>query len=143
MSRDRERLDTLLRVRRLEEDQAKAELARANEAHRAAQRAVDRAEETYAARQHAIPEGSIGDFLRQYNTLRTAAMAVVASTSRCEEASAATEQARGQVREASMRSEGLQRLVDRAAQARADEILAAEQRTAEESRAGKKPRGRR
>ncbi len=145
MAGKRDRLQTLLRVRRIEEDQAKAALAAANHTLRAAEGRVDSALQEYSSRQTDEPVASadsLDGFMNRYLAGQTAARAVVLAQSRREDACAATEQARDVVQKASMRSEGLQRLVDRAAQERRNEILAADQRTAEEGRASRKLRGR-
>lgn len=144
----RSRLDTLLRVRRIEEDRAKAALAAARAEQRRAEARVAAAGETYRA----IADGgarepgsgaALTSFRHQVSLAAAAAKSLRHAGIEQEERSATTEQALDEVRVAAMRSEGLQRLVDRAAQEREQEILAADQRTAEESMAGKKARGRR
>ncbi|HYO84943.1 MAG TPA: hypothetical protein VES01_00570 [Dermatophilaceae bacterium] len=143
MAAGRGRLDTLLRVRRIEEDRVKAELARANVAHREAEAAVQRAHGVYRERAQDRPRGAVAEFLGAQQRAAAAAKSVVLAGSALQEVTRRTESAREEVRIAVLRSEGLQRLVERAAQALLAETLAADQRTAEESRAAKKPRGRR
>ena len=52
-------------------------------------------------------------------------------------------EARGDVAKARIKSQGLERLVDKVREAAFVEMLAADQRTAEESRAGVRPKGAR
>lgn len=139
----RSQLDTLLRIRRLEEDQAKAKLAAANLAEREAQELLDRRRATYREQNLTPAEGDPTAFLRSRATGAALGAGIVSAEQRCESTAAATEESRDAMRVARMRTQGLERLVERAAQARFQEMLAADQRTAEESRAGKKSGSRR
>ncbi len=142
MAAKRGQLDTLLRIRRLEEDRAKAELAAANLAEREAQAHLESRRESY--RQH-DPNGVDLDpaaFLRTRTAGAALGAGIVQAEQRCDCAAAASEESRGTMRVARMRTQGLERLVERAAQARFEEMLAVDQRTAEESMASKKRGGR-
>lgn len=134
--------DTLLRVRRIEEDKAKAALAAANHAHRSAQAglASRRAHFDEAA---TVPVGEmdVSAFARRVAHTRLAAEGVGWGQAAVEKAHEARVVAVEDTRQASMRTQGLEKLVERAKEARMTEMLAADQRTAEESMAGK--RGRR
>ncbi|MBK7722275.1 MAG: hypothetical protein IPI32_08645 [Austwickia sp.] len=139
----RSQLDTLLRIRRIEEDVAKGHLAAANLAVRQAEETLNARHDAY--RQAAVVGGEAApaDFLR--SRLAGAAMgaSIVNAEQQCARTLAESQEAGAVVRVAKMRTQGLERLVDRAAQARVLEMLAADQRTAEESRAGNRTGGRR
>lgn len=144
MAKFRTPYDTLLRVRRIEEDKAKAGLAEANGAERAARAAFAARVEEYP-RLIAPPndETDLGGFRRHQVRARAAAESVTLARQRVESAADQTNQARDVVRVASMRTQGLERLVDRAREERQREILTADQRTAEESATGLRRRARR
>lgn len=135
--------DTLLRVRRIEEDKAKAGLAIANGAQRSAQTHLDdRVNEYPSLVRPPDAETDLGGFRRHHALAEAAAASVTQARQRVEEAQTATEEARGVVRTAAMRTQGLERLVDRAREERFAEMLTADQRAAEES-ATRKKKGRR
>mgnify|MGYP001156590386 CR=1 FL=1 len=136
-------LDTLLRIRRLEEDLAKAALASANEATRAAQVRLESARELYTRTVVPPAEAQLSDFRRHLAMANSAAGMVRGAEHRREEATEAAEEARGKVLVARVKSQGLERLVERVEAARFAEMLAADQRTAEESRAGNRTKGSR
>lgn len=142
MAAKRGQLDTLLRIRRLEEDMAKAKLAAANLAEREAQVHLESRRESY--RQSDLTAGDVDPaaFLRARAAGAALGAGIVQAEQRCESAAEATQESRGTMRVARMRTQGLERLVERAAQARFEEMLAADQRTAEESMASKKRGGR-
>ncbi len=130
--------DTLLRVRRIEEDKAKAALAVANHAQREAAARLDASREYYSS-VAAPPNGEtdLGAFRRAVAHGTAAAQAVGIAAGALESSQRTTQQAIDATRKASMRTQGLEKLVDRAREARMKEMLAADQRTAEESMAGK------
>lgn len=131
--------DTLLRVRRIEEDRAKADLAAANLGRRRAQGRLDANRAGYA-RAIAQPHGEteLAAFTAHAAHARSAAQAVGLAVGEVEQADEARSQAAQVTRQASMRTQGLERLVERAREARDAEMLAADQRTAEESMTGKR-----
>jgi flagellar protein FliJ len=148
MGSRRQRLDTLLRIRRIEEDLAKGRLATAYQAARAAQARLDeingRYDESTASEADpaASPSGATKQsFLRRHQEVTALAQGVMIAGHRVVEAGEDVVQEREGVRTTSMRVEGLERLVDRARQAQDAETLAADQRTAEESRARPATRG--
>lgn len=133
--------DTLLRVRRIEEDKAKAELAAANHARRQAQAGLDARRSHYSSAVSG-PDGEMAlAAFRGRLAHRTAAAQAVgwarAQVEKCEEARLVAIEA---TRQASMRTQGLEKLVERAKEVRTAEMLAADQRTAEESMTGKRAR---
>ncbi|MDO5711285.1 MAG: hypothetical protein Q4P32_06045 [Micrococcales bacterium] len=136
--------DTLLRIRRIEEDKAKAALAVANHAQRAAAAALQDRRSYYASAAVA-PDGEtdLGAFQRQVAHGTAAARAVGIAAGSLQSSQRTTQQAIEATRAASMRSQGLEKLVARAKDAWMHEMLAADQRTAEESMAGKRGRARR
>lgn len=143
MTAERGQLATLLRIRRLEEDMAKAKLAAANLAERAAQAHLEARRETYRQSDlTAAVDVDAAAFLRSRAAGAALGAGIVQAEAGCENAAAATQESRGTMRVARMRTQGLERLVERAAQARFAEMLAADQRTAEESMASKKRGGR-
>lgn len=131
--------DTLLRVRRIEEDKAKAALASANAGQREAAARLEASREAYVHAARA-PHGEtdLAAFTAHRRHAQAAAGAVGLARTEVEKAEEAKADAVDVVRQASMRTQGLERLVERAKQQRMDEMLAADQRTAEESMAGKK-----
>lgn len=135
--------DTLLRVRRIEEDKAKAALAVANHAQRAAAAVLQDRHEYYTSTT-APPDGEtdLGAFRRAVAHGAAAAQAVGIAAEALESSRLTTQEAIEATRLASMRTQGLEKLVDRAREARMQEMLAADQRTAEESMAGKTARRR-
>lgn len=130
--------DTLLRVRRIEEDRAKAGLAAANAERRRAQDRLDASRAGYA-RAATPPHGEtdLAAFSAHAFHARSAAQAVGVARTELEKSDEARGEAIEVTRQASMRTQGLERLVERAREARAAEMLAADQRTAEESMTGR------
>jgi hypothetical protein len=139
----RDRLDLLLRVRRIEEDQAKAVLAHANDHARRAVADLDRARRDYAAAPAPVDGVDSAAFLRRQSAAVAAAASVMAADHRRVDAAEQAGQARSAALAASTRSQGMERLLERADQARLADFLAADQRAAEESRAGTRTGGRR
>lgn len=136
-------LDTLLRIRRLEEDLAKGALARANAAARAASAQLDRAQETYRHEVRPPESCDVAQFRAHLAHSNSAAAMVRGAERGVLQAEADTTAALSTVRAARVRSQGLERLVDKVREAAVAEMLAADQRTAEESRAGQTKKGRR
>lgn len=133
--------DTLWRVRRIEEDKAKAELAAANNAHRQAQTGLD-SRRTHYSSAVVSPDGEmdLAAFRGRLAHTTAAAQAVGWARAEVENSEQARLAAVEATRQASMRTQGLERLVERAKKAREQELLAADQRTAEESMTGKRAR---
>jgi len=139
--------DTLLRVRRIEEDKAKAALAEANMARRAAAEQLDARREEYVAAAAAASvtngETAVGGFMLARHHAEAAAASVGIAATDVEKADETRLLAVEDARVARMRTQGLEKLVERAKEARMDEMLAADQRTAEESMAGRQGRRKR
>lgn len=133
--------DTLLRVRRIEHDKAKAELAAANHAHRQAQTGLD-LRRTHYGSAVGSPDGEMDlvAFRGRLAHTTAAAQAVGLARAEVEKSAEARLAAVETTRQASMRTQGLEKLVERAKEAREQEMLAADQRTAEESMTGKRAR---
>ncbi len=138
----RSQLDTLLRIRRLEEDLAKAALAAANHAERQAQEGLQASRDNYRQAEPTADEVDPAAFLRHRAAGAALGAGIMQAEQRRDGATQDREQSRATMRTARMRTQGLERLVDRATQARFQEMLAADQRTAEESMAGKRTGGR-
>ncbi|WP_116115074.1 hypothetical protein [Austwickia chelonae] len=138
----RRQLATLLRIRRLEEDLAKGELAAANARIRAAHERLSTAQESYQ-REVTPPESCDVNRFRAHLAHSTSAAAMVRGAERgITAAESEADEVRDKVRLARIKSQGLERLVDRVDAAAFAESLAADQRTAEESRAGIYTKGR-
>lgn len=89
MSRPRFRLDAVLRVRRLQEESARAALRLANADRSAAARAEEEARQDYARTPQPLGPSCLDDFLAQRATAERAAQAVSlrgAATGRADEA---------------------------------------------------------
>lgn len=134
--------DTLLHVRRIEEDKAKAALAEANVAERTARGLLAaRTAEYPTVVRYPDAETDVAGFRRHHAIAHAAASSVTQAHRGVEEAREATGQALGGVRAASTRTQGLERLVERARDKRLDELLTADQQAAEES-ATRRKKGR-
>jgi flagellar FliJ protein len=118
------RLATVLRVRRVQEEQARAELLRGNRAAREAHRAWERSTEHY--RNVPVSTGPVAaaTFRREIAAADMAAATLATSAARLTSARAEAESAFGVWRQAAQRVEALERLEQR----RRDEELAAESR---------------
>lgn len=133
--------DTLLRVRRIEEDKAKAVLASANATHREAVAALDSARAAHAsAMERSHGETSLEGFLRDTLHGQRLAESVVLAGREVEKTDKARKAAIEQVTAASRKTQGLEKLVERAREERMQQILAADQQVAEESSAGRHAR---
>lgn len=134
--------DTLVHVRRIEEDKAKAALSEANLAERTASGLLaTRMQEYPTAVCPPDAETDVASFRRHHSIAHAAASSVTQAHRGVEEAREATGQALSAVRAASTRTQGLERLVERARDKRLDELLTADQRAAEES-ATRRKKGR-
>jgi flagellar FliJ protein len=113
MKKYRFRLDAVLRVRRIEEDRAAADLAAANRAVREAEAELDRRLEHYRAIEVAqVPIGS-ATFLAERDHRSHAATGVVAAGAAKISAEAEAERMRGIWSAAAMRVRALERLDER------------------------------
>jgi flagellar export protein FliJ len=140
MSARTSRLDTLLRVRRIEEETSRGRLATAAHAERTARGTLEEAHQRYAAAAESAVAAPLSDFLgvrRQHDalagTVRVAAGAVV-------QAEGASDGARQAWTATAMRLAALERLDERGREADRQARLAADQRTAEESAASRPSR---
>lgn len=133
--------DTLLRVRRIEEDRAKAELAQANATKRAAEHQLESARQVHRdAMDRPRSETSLGGFMREALRGQRLAQSVIWASYEVENAEAARLEAVGVVTKAAQKTQGLEKLVDRAKEERFQQILAADQQVAEESSVGVRAR---
>lgn len=135
MSTREARLATVLRVRRVQEDQRRADLARAVEAQAHLERAVAAAEAYLASRFHAVPPGPapVVDFLAARQVMAGGAHRLSAAVAEHGFAEGETERARALLVEARVRTSGLERLVERARDVRRSVLAAADRTIAEES----------
>ena len=134
MSR-RSRLNTLLRVRRIQEETTRGRLAGEVVAERRAQQVLEQAHERYAApaAEPLVALTTLEGFMAGRRHLGSLAGSVCAADVRVDEATEGTFLARHDWSEAAKRMAALERLEDRAREASTTERLAAEQRTSEES----------
>lgn len=133
--------DTLLRVRRIEEDKAKAALAVTNAEKRAATERLESSRAVHrAAMARSHDETDLGGFMRDALHGQRLAQSVMWASHEVETAEAARQAAITQVTGASRRTQGLERLVDRAERERFLQMCAADQLAAEESSAGVRAR---
>jgi flagellar biosynthesis chaperone FliJ len=143
MSARAARLDTLLRVRRIEEETSRGRLAEATRTERGARTRLERAHEQYAAPTGFEGTGvvslaapapvSVSAFLGARRQRDALAGAVRLADGAAREATRTGEVARAAWSETAMRLAALERLDARAAEADRLDRLAADQRTAEES----------
>ncbi|MCA0437356.1 MAG: hypothetical protein M9891_00335 [Austwickia sp.] len=136
-------LDTLLRIRRLQEDLAKGELAKANAATRAAYGRLEASRATYATEVVPPQTCDVAGFRAHLARMNSVAGMVRGAERGVETAEEDAAAARVEVAQRRVKSQGLERLVDNVRAAAFAEMLAADQRTAEESRAGVRPKGAR
>jgi flagellar export protein FliJ len=126
------RLESVLRVRRIQEDQARARLLTANAAAREAERVVD----ARVARYYGLarPEGTQvePEFARTLFSLDTAAGAIDVATERRVEALAHVAERRAEWSDASMRVAALERLEERQRAEHAVEAQRDENRTTDD-----------
>ncbi|TFJ95303.1 2-hydroxy-acid oxidase [Platysternon megacephalum] len=135
--------ETLLRIRRIEEDLAKAELAQAAQDERDALERLHASREQYRRLVNELagplePE----QFTRLHAATTAAATSVMTMEGSVHAATDVVAQTRSRVLNAAMRTSGIERLVERDNEVRQAESLAADQKAAEESNAGRRARGR-
>jgi flagellar export protein FliJ len=138
MSARATRLDTLLRVRRIEEEIRRGRLATAAHAERAAQGRLQKAHQQYALAGRDVAAGDaapapLRDFLAARRRQDTLAGTVRVAGGAATEAEGATGAARAGWTAAAMRLAALERLDERSREADRLARLATDQRTAEES----------
>lgn len=133
----RKRLETVLRVRRIQEDLRQAELAAAALAVRAREADHERSAELYASRSP-LARADAATFVGQAR--RSLALADRLADAAAHHAAALEQQAqaRQELTAAAVRSAGLQRLVDRARGRHRDAQMTSDQRVAEESATARK-----
>jgi hypothetical protein len=135
MSRRTSRLDTLLRVRRIQEEVSRALLAFESVAEREAQQTLEQAHGWYfvaADEAPAVPQ-SVQDFNATQSHRGALAGAVRVAGAGVETAAQVTLLARHEWSATAMRVTALERIEDRAREAARAGRLVAEQRTSEES----------
>lgn len=135
MTRRSSRLNTLLKVRRIQEEIRRGRLAGEVVAERRAQQALEQAHERYAvpADEPTVALETAKVFLMQRRQRGALAGSVRAASAGADTAAQVTLLARAQWSEAAMRMTALERLADRAREAARTEILATEQRASDES----------
>ncbi|MDU0313424.1 hypothetical protein RKE38_06980 [Phycicoccus sp. M110.8] len=127
------RLAVVLRVRRIQEELRQADLARALATAAAAEQETRAAHERYLASAGAPDPGAAAAFRAARERAGGRARHVAQAGARYELALGDTERARVLLTEARTRTSGLERLVDRAREVAHRELLAADQREADES----------
>ena len=136
------RLNTLLRVRRIQEETTRGRLAGWVSAERRAQQVLEQAHERYAApAAEPLALTTLEGFMAARRHLGSLAGSVRAADRRVDEATEVTFLARHDWSEAAKRMAALERLEDRAREASTTERLAADQRTSEESTSARHRRG--
>lgn len=133
MSARGKRLATVLRVRQIQEDLRKADLARALVTAAAAEGDARAAQQRYDASVGTPDPQAAASFRAAREQVGARARHVARTRATYELAVGDTERARVVLTEARTRTSGLERLVDRARDDRYRELLAAEQRQADES----------
>jgi hypothetical protein len=146
MSARTSRLDTLLRVRRIEEETGRGRLAAAAHAERAARGVLEAASREYAVATDAAPQhtdavdvvpAALPDFLGTRRRHEALAGTVRVAGAGVTQAQSASDMARTAWSAAAMRLAALERLDERGREAGRLARLAADQRTAEESASGR------
>ncbi|WP_406833090.1 hypothetical protein ABEG17_09730 [Pedococcus sp. KACC 23699] len=133
MTTRRDRLAVVLKVRKIQEERRQADLARALAAAAVAESHADRARERYAAGV-AVPQVlGAAAFVAARAMAGGRAEQVAVTRSRHELAVGESDRARALLTEAMTRTSGLERLVEREDFVMLREMLAADQRNAEES----------
>lgn len=133
MSARGDRLAVVLRVRRIQEELRQADLARALAAAALAERETRAAQERYLASAGAPDPGGAAAFRAAREHAGARARHVSQTGARYELAVGDTDRARVLLTEARTRTSGLERLVERARELAHRELLAADQREADES----------
>jgi flagellar export protein FliJ len=129
------RLDTVLRVRRIQEEISRGRLAGEVLAERRAQEALAQAQARYAAPTVALMDapGTAQVFIATQRHQGALAGSVLAAGTGADTAAQVTVVARHEWSEAAIRMTALERLEDRARESARTERLATEQRTSDES----------
>jgi flagellar export protein FliJ len=137
------RLNTLLRVRRIQEEARRGRLAGEVAAERRAQQVLEQTNERYAApvAEQLVAPTTVEGFMAVRRHRGALAGSVCAARTSVDGAAQVTVLARRDWSEAAMRMAALERLEDRAREAASTERLAAEQRTSEESSSALHRRG--
>jgi hypothetical protein len=135
MSARKSRLNTLLRVRRIQEEIRRGRLAAEVAAERRAQHVLEQANERYAApvAEPMFSPETVAGFIAGRRHRGVLAGAVCVAATGVDGATQNTALARHDWSEAAMRMAALERLEDRARELALTERLATEQRTSEES----------
>ena len=133
MSTRRDRLAVVLKVRKIQEERRQADLARALAVAAVAQGHVDAARERYTAVAEAPRMLGAAAFVAARGLVSGRAEQVAVTGSRHELAVGESDRARALLTEAMTRTSGLERLVEREDFVQLREMLAADQRAAEES----------
>lgn len=143
MSRRTSRLDTLLRVRRIQEEIRRGRLAAEVMAERRAQQTLEQAHVLYAApvAERVVTPEIAQIFMANRRDRGALAGSVRAASAGADTAAQVTFLARHVWSEAAMRMAALERLEDRAREAARIEHLATEQRTSDESSSARHRRG--
>jgi flagellar protein FliJ len=132
MTRPASRLATLLRVRRIEEEIARARLGGAAAAETVAAQQVESAREDYEDRPAVDADAGLPDFLWGRSRVEARAASLRHAAVALAGAAHETGVARGHWSESAMRMTAIERLSERAQEAARLARLAADQRTAEE-----------
>ncbi len=143
MSRRTSHLDTLLRVRRIQEEIRRGLLAREVMAERRALQTLEQADQRYAApvAERAVTPEMTRVFMANRRDRGALAGSVRAASAGADAAAQVTFIARHVWSEAAMRMAALERLEERAREAARVELLATEQRTSDESSSARHQRG--
>ena len=128
-------LATVLRIRGIEEDLARGRLAGSVTAHHQASAATADAHTAYTAASADTGPLTSNAFLADRARRTAYAGSVLAASAVQAQAAEAVTASRSQWSEAAMRLAALERLAERAKEARRQRVLAADQRTAEETSA--------
>jgi hypothetical protein len=143
MSGPQSRLNTLLRVRTIQEEITRGQLAGEVTAERRAAQVLEQAHERYAApaAEPQVPSETVRGFLALNHHRGLLAAAVSVAATGVDAAARVSVLARRDWNEAAMRMAALERLEDRAREAASMQQLAAEQRTSDESGTAQHRRG--
>lgn len=136
MTARRTGLATLLRVRRIQEERARAEVGRAAEGQRGARDILEAALAGYAALGGTPTQQTRQDFVAERNHLQALAGSVQVARARALDVDLEMARARARWSDAAMRVSAVERLEEREQAARRQARLDADQRAAEESGPG-------
>jgi flagellar FliJ protein len=133
VSARRDRLRVVLRVRQIQEERRQGDLARATAAALEAEGASAAARHRYEERARHLPAADPASFVGARTLAVARAAHVAQAATQHALAVGESDRARALLTEAMTRTQGLERLVERADVIRLRELLAADQRAAEES----------